>query len=59
MSEFERAVIMAEEIAQADVLINDKDYDTDWFRNELKLRKIKSRIPTNRKRYIPFEKILY
>ena len=61
MSDFKGAAIMAEKIPQAEVLIADKGYDADWFREELKQRKIAACIPpkSNRKRHIPFDKTIY
>ena len=61
MSDFKGAAIMAEKIPQADVLIADKGYDADWFREELRQRKIDVCIPpkSNRKRHIPFDPSIY
>ena len=61
MSDYKGAALMIEAIPNAKVLLADKGYDADWFREALTERGITPCIPpkSNRKTSIPFDKTLY
>ena len=61
MSDYKGAALMIDAIPNAKVLLGDKGYDADWFRQALTERGITPCIPPklNRKTVIPFDKMLY
>ena len=61
MSDFKGAALMFDAIPDAKVLLGDKGYDADWFRQALAERRIEPCIPskTNRKVPIPHDRTLY
>ena len=61
MSDYKGAALMFDVLPRAKVLLGDKGYDADWFRNSLAARGMTPCIPskTNRKRPIPYDRILY
>ena len=61
MSDFKGAAIMLDALPKAKVMLGDKGYDADWFRNALSARRIKVCIPpkANRKIQIEYDKALY
>lgn len=61
MSDFKGAALMIDHLPEAKVLLGDKGYDADWFREALAKRNITPCIPpkTNRKIQIDFDKVLY
>lgn len=61
MSDFKGAALMLDTLPGAKVLLGDKGYDADWFRNGLAARGITPCIPskTNRKIPIPHDRTLY
>ena len=61
MSDFKGAALMIDDLPPAKVLLGDKGYDADWFRDALAKRGIEACIPSksNRKEPIPHDKALY
>ena len=61
MSDHTGAKILYPTLPDADALIADKGYDANWFREELKQRRIATCIPpkSNRKRQILFDQTIY
>ena len=61
MSDYKGAALMIDAFPQATVLLADKGYDADWFRDALQKRGIDACIPskTNRKVHIDHDKALY
>ena len=61
MSDFKGAALMIEAMPDAKVLLGDRGYDANWFRNALKVRGIEPCIPSkaNRKTQIPHDRSLY
>ncbi|MEO7026762.1 MAG: IS5 family transposase [Caulobacteraceae bacterium] len=61
MSDFKGAALMIDDLPPAKVLIGDKGYDADWFREALAKRGVEACIPSksNRKEPIPHDKALY
>ena len=61
MSDFKGAALMLPAMPRAKVLLADKGYDADWFREALANRKIAACIPSksNRKAPIPHDAVLY
>ena len=61
MSDYKGATLMIDAFPKARVLLGDKGYDADWFRQVLTARGITPCIPskTNRKIHIPHDKALY
>jgi len=61
MSDYKGAALMINALPEAKVLLGDRGYDADWFRNALAERKITACIPskTNRKVQIPHDPALY
>ena len=61
MSDYKGAALMINAFPKADVLLGDRGYDADWFRQALIARGITPCIPskTNRKVPIPHDRALY
>ena len=61
MSDFKGAALMIHAFPKAKILLGDKGYDADWFRDALADRKISACIPSksNRKVQIPHDTVLY
>jgi transposase len=61
MSDYKGAALMIEALPKAKVLLGDKGYDADWFRQALIERGTQPCIPskTNRKVQIDYDKTLY
>jgi len=62
MSDYKGAALMIDALpTKAKVLLGDKGYDADWFRQALTRRGIEPCIPsrTNRKRPLSFDRTLY
>ncbi len=61
MSDYKGAALMIDALPKAKVLMGDRGYDADWFRNALIARGIAPCIPSraNRKKKIPHDKNLY
>ena len=61
MSDFKGAALMLEDLPPAHVLLGDRGYDADWFRDALRRRGIAACIPSkaNRKVQIPHDRALY
>ena len=61
MSDYKGAALMIEALPKAKVLLGDRGYDADWFRNALTARGIASCIPSraNRRIKITHDKNLY
>jgi transposase len=61
MSDYKGAALMIQAFPAAEVLLGDKGYDTDWFRNALAEKDITACIPSkaNRKVQIPHDMALY
>ena len=61
MSDFKGAALMIDAFPKADVLLGDRGYDADWFRQALIARGITPCIPSksNRKVPIPHDRALY
>lgn len=61
MSDFKGAALMIDALPRAKVLLADRGYDADWFRDALAQRDIAACIPSkaNRKSPIPHDKKLY
>ena len=61
MSDFKGAALMIDDLPPAQVLLGDKGYDADWFRDALAGRGIEACIPSksNRKTPIPHDETLY
>jgi len=61
MSDFKGAALMIDDLPPAKVLLGDKGYDADWFREALAKRGIEACIPSksNRKEPIPHDQALY
>ena len=61
MSDYKGAALMFDALPRAKVLLGDRGYDADWFRNALTARGISPCIPskTNRKIPIPHDRALY
>jgi transposase len=61
MSDYKGAAIMLDALPRAKVLLGDRGYDADWFREALADRKITACIPSkkNRKVTIPHDVLLY
>jgi len=61
MSDFKGAALMIDDLPPAKVLLGDKGYDADWFRDALAKRGTEACIPSksNRKEPIPHDKALY
>jgi len=61
MSDFKGASLMIEAMPDAKVLLGDRGYDANWFRNALTARGIEPCIPSkaNRKIQIPHNRSLY
>jgi transposase len=61
MSDFKGAALMIDALPEAKVLLGDRGYDADWFRNVLKARGIAPCIPSkaNHKIQIPYDSSLY
>jgi transposase len=60
MSDFKGAALMIHAFPKAKILLGDKGYDADWFRDALADRKISACIPSksNRKVQIPHDTVL-
>ena len=61
MSDYKGAALMLDELPQAQVLLGDKGYDADWFRDALTERGVTACIPSkaNRRTPIPHDETLY
>ena len=61
MSDYKGAKLLFESLPTAPVLLADRGYDADWFRDALRQKGIKPCIPPrkNRKIHIPYDKSLY
>ncbi len=61
MSDYKGAALMVEVLPKAKVMLGDRGYDADWFRDALVRRGIAACIPSkaNRKVRIPHDRILY
>ena len=61
MSDYKGAALMIDAIPNAKILLGNKGYDADWFREALMTRGITPCIPpkSNRKTIISFDKTLY
>ena len=61
MSDYKGAALMIEALPPAKVMLGDRGYDADWFRNALIMRGISPCIPSKRNRtiQIPHDKALY
>lgn len=61
MSDYKGAALMLDALPRAKVLLGDKGYDADWFREALAARGTKPCIPSksNRKIPIPHDRALY
>jgi transposase len=61
MSDFKGAALMFDALPPARVLLGDRGYDADWFRQALAARGIAACIPSrvNRKVHIPHDTTLY
>ncbi len=61
MSDYKGAALMLDVLPRAEVLLGDRGYDADWFRQALAARGVAACIPskTNRKVPIPHDKVLY
>ena len=61
MSDYKGAALLFASLPTAKVMIADKGYDGDWFRQALAVRKIIACIPSkaNRKVAIPHDPVLY
>ena len=61
MSDYKGAALMIEALPKAKVLLGDRGYDADWFRNALTARGIAPCIPSraNRRIKITHDKSLY
>ncbi len=61
MSDYKGAALMIDAFPKANILLGDRGYDADWFRNALVERGITPCIPskTNRKISIPHDRVLY
>ena len=61
MSDFGGPALMIDTFPKAKVVLKDKGYDADWFRDALTTRKIEACIPSksNRKIHIPHDTVLY
>ena len=61
MSDYKGAALMFDSLPKAKVMIADKGYDGDWFRQALAARKTIACIPSksNRKVQIPHDPVLY
>ena len=61
MSDFKGAALMIDDLPPAKVLLGDKGYAADWFREALAKRGIEACIPSksNRKEPIPHDQALY
>ena len=53
MSDYKGAVLMIAAFPKAKVLLGDRGYDADWFRNALIMRGITPCIPSERNRKVP------
>jgi transposase len=61
MSDYKGAALMLDSLPRAKVLLGDRGYDADWFREALANRNITACIPAkrNRKAPIPHDAVLY
>ena len=61
MSDYKGAALMIDALPRARVLLGDKGYDADWFRDALAKRGITPCIPSrsNRRVPIPHDRMLY
>ncbi len=61
MNDHKGARLLLDKLPNAQHFLGDKGYDTDWFREALIARNITACIPPrrNRKKYIPYDKVLY
>ena len=61
VSDYRGAATVLTDLPEADVLIADKGYDSDWFREALTFLEITPCIPvrTNRKASVPYDADLY
>jgi transposase len=61
MSDYKGAALMFDALPPARVLLGDRGYDADWFRQALAARGIAACIPSrvNRKVHIPHDTTLY
>ena len=61
MSDFKGAALMLDVLPKARVLLDDKGYDADWFREALNNRKIQACIPSKSHRTVPIphDNVLY
>ena len=61
VSDYRGAATVLTDLPEADVLIADKGYDSDWFREALTFLEITPCIPgrTNRKAPVPYDADLY
>ncbi len=61
MSDLKGAALMIDALPETKVLLGDRGYDADWFRNALTARGIKPCIPSkaNRRIPIPHDRSLY
>src|SRR3546814_11263657 len=61
MSDYKGAALMIEAFPKAKVLLGDRGYDAQWFRDALAERNITACIPSkvNRKIQIPHDTVLY
>ena len=61
MSDFKGAALMLPAVPKVGMLLGEKGYDADWFRDALADRGIQACIPSksNRKAQIPYDRSLY
>ena len=61
MSDYKGAALMIDALPRAGVLLGDRGYDADWFRNALAARGVTPCIPprSNRKNPPAFDRVLY
>lgn len=61
VSDYKGAALMLDALPKAEVMLGDRGYDADWFRDALKERGIVACIPSkrNRKVPIPHDALLY
>jgi transposase len=61
VSDYRGAATVLTDLPEADVLIADNGYDSDWFREALTVLEITPCIPgrTNRKAPVPYDAVLY
>ena len=61
VSDFTGAAALLSSLPKANVMLADRGYDADWFRNALADRRVEACIPSksNRKTQIPHDRALY